>query len=131
MHPVGHPFNVIFIATLQLPLVLLGASADAIFVFGALMGLQGLISHFNVDVRAGIFNYFLVGTELHRYHHSKRLDEAKNFGVVTPIWDLVFGTFVYQPGKLPQQLGVSNADAYPPSTAVGKTLALPISGSVN
>jgi sterol desaturase/sphingolipid hydroxylase (fatty acid hydroxylase superfamily) len=126
MHPVAHPINLIFVAALYLPLVLLGASADAMFLFGALMGLQGLISHFNVDVRTGVFNYFLVGTELHRYHHSQSLDEAKNFGVVTPIWDLVFGTFVYRPGKLPQQLGVTNADAYPPSTAVAKALALPL-----
>jgi sterol desaturase/sphingolipid hydroxylase (fatty acid hydroxylase superfamily) len=125
MHAVGHPFNVLFIAIVQLPLVLLGASSDAMFLFGAVMGLQGLISHFNVDIRAGIFNYVVVGTELHRYHHSDNLSEAKNFGAITPVWDIVFGTFVYRPGILPQQLGVVNAHTYPHSSAVAKTLALP------
>jgi sterol desaturase/sphingolipid hydroxylase (fatty acid hydroxylase superfamily) len=125
MHAVGHPLNVLFIAIVQLPLVLLGASGDAMFLFGAVMGLQGLISHFNVDVRAGIFNYVVVGTELHRYHHSDNLSEAKNFGAITPIWDIVFGTFVYRPGILPRHLGVVNAHTYPHSAAVAKTLALP------
>jgi sterol desaturase/sphingolipid hydroxylase (fatty acid hydroxylase superfamily) len=84
------------------------------------------VSHFNVDIKAGPLNYLLVGTELHRFHHSASLDEAKNFGVLTPFWDLVFGTFRYDPRRLPEALGVVDPSQYPPSTAIGKVLMLPL-----
>jgi sterol desaturase/sphingolipid hydroxylase (fatty acid hydroxylase superfamily) len=89
------------------------------------MGLQGLVSHFNVDIKAGPLNYLLVGTELHRFHHSANLDEAKNFGVLTPFWDLIFGTFCYSPRQLPSTLGVADPAQYPASTAIGQVLMLP------
>ncbi len=126
MHPVGHPLNFLVSLTIvQLPLVLLGARPETIFLFNALLGLQGLVSHFNVDIKAGPLNYLLVGTELHRYHHSVQLQEAKNFGVLTPFWDLVFGTFVYRPNQLPSALGVQDPDQYPASDAIGRVLMLP------
>ncbi|MFG6485842.1 sterol desaturase family protein [Roseateles sp. BYS78W] len=126
MHPVGHPLNLLVsLALVQLPLVVLGARQESIFLFNALMGLQALVSHFNVDIKAGPLNYLLVGTELHRFHHSMDLDEAKNFGVVTPVWDLVFGTFRYRPGRLPAALGVAHPQDYPASHELRKVLMLP------
>jgi sterol desaturase/sphingolipid hydroxylase (fatty acid hydroxylase superfamily) len=126
MHPVGHPLNLLIsLALVQWPLVALGARPESIFLFNALMSLQGLVSHFNVDIKAGPFNYLLVGTELHRFHHSADMAEAKNFGVLTPFWDLVFGTFVYDPKRLPNALGVQSPDKYPTSRELGKVLALP------
>jgi sterol desaturase/sphingolipid hydroxylase (fatty acid hydroxylase superfamily) len=126
MHPVGHPLNLLIsLALVQWPLVALGARPESIFVFNALMGLQGLVSHFNVDIKAGPLNYLLVGTELHRFHHSADMAEAKNFGVLTPFWDLVFGTFVYDPKRLPKALGVQEPDKYPASSELGKVLTLP------
>jgi sterol desaturase/sphingolipid hydroxylase (fatty acid hydroxylase superfamily) len=126
MHPVGHPLNFIAsLAIVQLPLFTLGARPETLFLFNALMGLQGLVSHFNVDIKAGPLNYLLVGTELHRFHHSANLDEAKNFGVLTPFWDLVFGTFRYSPRQLPSALGVAEPARYPASTAIVEVLMLP------
>jgi sterol desaturase/sphingolipid hydroxylase (fatty acid hydroxylase superfamily) len=126
MHPVGHPLNfALSLALVQLPLVVLGARQETIFLFNALMGLQGLVSHFNVDIKAGPLNYLLVGTELHRFHHSADRLEAKNYGVLTPVWDIVFGTFSYHPTKLPNALGVEQPEQYPPSAEVLKVLALP------
>jgi len=109
----------------QLPMVVLGARPETIFLFNALMGLQGLLSHYNVDIKAGPMNYLLVGTELHRYHHSADIHEAKNYGVLIPFWDLVFGTFEYHPNRLPKALGVQDPAHYPASTEVLKVLALP------
>lgn len=132
MHAVGHPIN-LFISLLitQLPAWLLGASPDAVFLFGALLGLQGLVSHFNVDLKAGPFNYLLVGAELHRFHHSASMDDAQNYGVLTPFWDLVFGTFRYDPVRLPERLGVEQPADYPASTALWQVLALPFRRSVS
>lgn len=126
MHPVGHPLNFVFsLALVQLPLITLGARQETLFLFNALMGLQGLVSHFNVDIKAGPLNYLLVGTELHRFHHSAQLAEAKNFGVLTPFWDLVFGTFRHDPKRLPDSLGVVDPQQYPASTDIGNVLLLP------
>lgn len=126
MHPVGHPLNLVAsLALVQLPLVVLGARPESIFLFNALVGLQGLVSHYNVNLKAGPMNYLLVGTELHRYHHSANIHEAKNYGVLIPLWDIVFGTFEYHPNRLPDALGVQNPEHYPASTAIGKVLALP------
>ena len=86
---------------------------------------RALVSHFNVNIKAGALNYLLVGTELHRYHHSADLAEAKNFGVLTPFWDIVFGTFRYQPERLPAALGIVSPALYPQSNQLLKVLMLP------
>ena len=126
MHPTGHPLNfLITLACINLPMVILGARSEAIFLYNALMGLQGLVSHLNVDLRVGPFNYLLTGAELHRYHHSANVQEAKNYGALTPFWDIIFGTFEYHPGRLPQALGVANPHLYPKSEEVIKLLILP------
>src|SRR5207247_10960014 len=86
---------------------------------------QALISHCNVDIRAGWFNYLLVGTELHRFHHSANLSESKNYAVTLSFLDVVFGTFYYRPGSLPERLGVVDPSAYPNSEEFWKVMKLP------
>lgn len=126
MHAVFHPINMIFTQIIiQGTLILSGVSAESIFLFNAIMGLQGLVSHFNVDIKAGLLNYIFIGTELHRYHHSANLVEAKNYGSVISFWDVIFGTFYYKPHLVPQRLGVKNINAYPKSTELFKVLKLP------
>ena len=130
MHPVAHPLNfLVSLLIVQVPLVALGARPETLFLFNALMGLQGLVSHYNVDIQAGPLNYLLVGTELHRLHHSADVHEAGNYGVLTPFWDLVFGTFVLRPGRLPRALGVAEPRRYPRSEALGQVLMLPFRGA--
>lgn len=126
MHGVFHPLGALFTAVLvQAPMFMLGLSPQAVFAATLLIDLQTMVSHFNVDVRAGLLNYVFVGTELHRYHHSARLDEAKNYGSVIPLWDLVFGTFRHRPGQSPTKLGLDGSGEYPPSQNLRQVLALP------
>ncbi|MGO7033949.1 sterol desaturase family protein [Rhizobium ruizarguesonis] len=73
-----------------------------------------MISHFNVDLRLGWANYIFVGPEVHRYHHSADVNEAKNYGATLTLWDQIFGTFVFHPGLAPQDLGVSPDANLPP-----------------
>ncbi|MHA1543544.1 MAG: sterol desaturase family protein [Alphaproteobacteria bacterium] len=126
MHGVMHPLNALASTLISSGVVLLmGASQEALFVLLMFRGLNGWISHFNVDIRAGFLNYIFAGTELHRYHHSADFSEAKNYGSFIIFWDIVFGTFVYKPGRLPERLGVDDVSAYPESTELLKVLALP------
>jgi len=126
MHAVAHPINTLIVVWfVPLSIWLTGVAQEAVMVWLAFRGLHGLISHFNVDIRAGWFNYVFVGTELHRYHHSAAMDECKNYGSFLTIWDQVFGTFVYKPGANPERLGVEDPKAYPESNDIFRVLALP------
>src|SRR3990167_3239623 len=87
------------------------------------------MSAFNVDIKAGPLHHLLAGAEVDRVYPSAALREAKNFGVLTPFWDLVFGTFFYDPKRLPATLGVAAPEHYPQSDALGQVLALPFSRS--
>jgi sterol desaturase/sphingolipid hydroxylase (fatty acid hydroxylase superfamily) len=126
MHAVRHPLGLVFsFVVMQIALISMGASQQSIFLLNSLMGLHGLISHFNVDLKAGFLNYVFVGPELHRFHHSAAPEESLNYGVLTPFWDVVFGTFYYRPGCQPQRLGVASPSDYPQSQEFWKVLALP------
>lgn len=127
MHVVGHPINQILlqIVILVLPIWLMGYSQYAVAGFIMINSMHGLISHFNVDVRMGWMNYIFVGTELHRYHHSSDLKDAKNFGATLSIFDQVFGTFVYQPGIAPDSLGAADASLYPKYGDILTVLKMP------
>lgn len=126
MHAVFNPINAFLTASIiQIPLILLGISPEAALAATLLIDLQSLVSHFNVDIRAGFLNYIFIGTETHRYHHSANIDEAKNFGNTLAIWDLIFGTFYYRPGVVPQKLGMDNPEAYPQSENILEVVTLP------
>ncbi len=125
MHAVFHPLNaLISTIVVQAPLILLGISPEAALAATLLIDLQSLISHFNFDIRAGFLNYIFIGAETHRYHHSANIEEAHNFGNTLAIWDIIFGTFKYRPGVLPEQLGVAQKDV-PDSNDLVKVLLYP------
>ena len=127
MHAVFHPVNalIIQVGAITLPIWLMGYSPQAAAMFLMINGMQGLISHFNVDVRAGWLNYVFVGTELHRYHHSAMVEDAGNFGATLSIFDQLFGTFVYRPGVAPRELGVDPNSGLPAYERFGAVMALP------
>ncbi|HSZ71834.1 MAG TPA: sterol desaturase family protein, partial [Cytophagaceae bacterium] len=126
MHAVFNPVNAFITATIiQIPLILLGISPEAVLAATLLIDLQSLISHFNVNVKAGWLNYIFIGTETHRYHHSANKNEAQNYGNTLAIWDIIFGTFYYRPNEVPEKLGVGNPQAYPTSENLLEVISLP------
>lgn len=127
MHGVAHPLNTIIVRGIfTVPLFLLGFSTESLFIANLVVGLHGFVSHFNVDIRAGWFNYLFMGTELHRYHHSADPREGKNYSSTVALWDLLFGTFHYRPHENPQRLGVAEPERYPRDRELLKVLALPL-----
>lgn len=127
MHVVGHPLNLLATNIVLMALLpyLLGCSPEVVFLFSVISNLQGIVSHLNLDIRVGPLNYLLAGTEVHRWHHSTRIEEAKNYGAVLMIFDLLFGTFVYRKGENPRELGVAEPARYPRSGQILRVLALP------
>jgi sterol desaturase/sphingolipid hydroxylase (fatty acid hydroxylase superfamily) len=127
MHASFHPVNAFITRaiTMMLPLYLLGLSPEAVILFNLVDNYCGIISHSNLDLRAGFLNYLFVGPELHRYHHSADPSEARNYGAALPIFDLLFGTFVYRPGIFPERIGVAEPAVYPRSEQFWKVMWLP------
>lgn len=124
MHAVAHPLNTIMVRLiLTVPPWLLGVSVEALFVANVVTGVQGLVSHFNVDSRVGFLNRLLMGTELHRWHHA--VGVQGNYAAVLPIWDQLFGTYVYRPGQAPDGLGVDEPGALPADTELVRVLMDP------
>jgi sterol desaturase/sphingolipid hydroxylase (fatty acid hydroxylase superfamily) len=130
MHAVFHPINGLIIQScaIILPIWLMGYRQEVVTMFLMINGMHGLISHFNVEVRMGWLNYIFVGPELHRYHHSARIEESKNYGNTLSIYDVIFGTLVYRPGIAPQDLGVMPETGLPDYDNTLAVLALPLKG---
>ena len=129
MHAVFNPLNaLISTALIQTPLVLLGISPEAALVASLLIDLQGLVSHFNFDLRQGPLGYVFIGTASHRQHHSAETGDTENFGTTLAIWDQLFGTFSYDPGHRPRELGVRQPEHYPPSERWLDVVLLPLRG---
>lgn len=125
MHPVFHPLDVV-VSRLIISLIAFrfsGLTPDAAFIALAVLGLQQTVSHINTDLRTGWLNYLLIGAETHRYHHAA--GERVNYGSALPIWDLVFGTFVYRPTRVPEMLGLDDPSAYPDPRRFFAALAYP------
>jgi sterol desaturase/sphingolipid hydroxylase (fatty acid hydroxylase superfamily) len=126
MHVASHPLNWFLVRLITIvTLWTLGIQPEAVAFIVMITGVQGVIGHTNIDLRAGWLNYALVGTELHRSHHGAGPEDGLNYGVTTPFWDILFGTFRYSPGVAPQRLGVRDPDTYPSSYRVRDILLLP------
>ncbi len=130
MHPVFHPFDLVVsrLVIVVLAFRLTGVAPDAIFIAVVILNLQQTISHVNADLRVGPLNYLLIGTETHRFHHSA--NDHGNFGSVIAVWDLIFGTFIYRPTKVPERLGLTDPTTYPNPERFHDTLAWPLRRSL-
>lgn len=89
---------------MSMPLLLLFGSPERTFTWlGVLTGVLGLFIHWNVPIGLGKFSAVLVGPQYHRLHHSIEPHHYdKNFAVIFPFWDRLFGTqHLPQRGEFP------------------------------
>jgi sterol desaturase/sphingolipid hydroxylase (fatty acid hydroxylase superfamily) len=113
-----HPIEkILFQLPEVIPFILLGTNIETISMYLVFNTLHGLFQHSNIRIRLGILNYIFSMSELHRWHHSKIIDESdRNFGNNLIIWDIVFGTFFYPKDRKVTEVGLNNPD-YPKSYA--------------
>lgn len=91
VHPLNHALN---FALSVLPLMLLGASPEAIWAYLALTQPVLLLQHANIDLRHSWLNRVFSTPEVHRWHHSTHPQEANsNFGSTLMLWDHLLGTY--------------------------------------
>lgn len=110
-----HPLGAIVINTLPVaPLIALGCTAECLTLYFALQAVHGLFQHANIDVRLGPLNWVFSMAELHRWHHSERVEEANhNYGLTLILWDVVFGTRFLPDLRGPSTLGIPDMPLFP------------------
>lgn len=97
------------------PLILLGADTGVIALHALYTAIHGMFQHCNVDIRLGPLNWFFSMAELHRWHHSKHLEEANtNYGANIIWWDIVFRSrFFPDDRQPPAEIGIENLPDFP------------------
>lgn len=89
-HPLEALLNTVAVMT---PLIVLGVGPSVLALYAVFASTFRLLQHSNVDVRLGPLNWIFSMSEVHRWHHSRRVDEANaNYGAVILLWDIVFRT---------------------------------------
>jgi len=111
-----HPVDIAFSTfSPMIPLILVGADDRVIALFGLVSAVHGLFQHANLVLRLGPLNWFFSMAELHRWHHSRLLEESNtNFGQNLIVWDIVFGTrFLPKDREPPSDIGIAGLPAFP------------------
>jgi sterol desaturase/sphingolipid hydroxylase (fatty acid hydroxylase superfamily) len=111
-----HPLD--FLSTYlptYLLLIALGCNVEILTYFGLLTGVHGLFQHSNMQLKLGPLNWIFSMAELHRWHHSRTIEEANtNFGQTISIWDWVFGTrFLPKDREPPRDIGIAELPEFP------------------
>lgn len=106
-----HPIDIVKSVILGAPIpVLLGVPAEIAEWYAAFYLFAGILTHANVNLRCGVFNYFLNTPELHRWHHSPvPVETDTNYGEVTLFWDRLFGTYVPRPARSRRNVGLGES----------------------
>jgi len=111
-----HPLDTSLLFCLGLtPLFILGAGPEVMLLITVWISVHGMFQHCNIRLRLGPLNYIFSMAELHRWHHSLRLEEANsNYGNNILFWDLVFGTVHYPKDReASKHIGLSNLPNFP------------------
>ncbi|MEW2351111.1 sterol desaturase family protein [Streptomyces sp. NPDC006684] len=124
---VNHVLDIVFSqGCVQLLLAAVGFSAHSVLASGLFVAAQGYFIHANIDVRIGPFNHVLASPEQHRLHHSTRLAEAGHYGSDLSVWDHLFGSFTWHPGRTPAAVGLHDPASFPRTGDVLGSLLHPV-----
>lgn len=73
--------------------IILGASGDVLVLYFIATLVCGTFQHSNMDVKIGPLYYIFNIVDLHRWHHSKEINESdNNYGNNLIVYDILFGT---------------------------------------
>ncbi|MFY0654346.1 MAG: sterol desaturase family protein [Cyclobacteriaceae bacterium] len=74
--------------------LILGTPPSVVVAALALLAINMMMQHTNLDYKVGILKKLFAVAELHRWHHRTDYKDAQvNYGAWLVIWDLMFGTY--------------------------------------
>jgi sterol desaturase/sphingolipid hydroxylase (fatty acid hydroxylase superfamily) len=113
-----HPLDSIYtMGIINLPAFVLGFPLETLAGLLAFRGVWAIYIHSNVRLPIGPLRFLIGAPELHHWHHARERD-AGNYANISPLMDLIFGTYRCPPQE-PERLGVSEAM---PKTYLGHML---------
>ena len=102
-----HPLDTVYtMGLINLPAFVMGFPLQTIAGLLAFRGLWAIYIHSNVRLPIGPFRILVGAPELHHWHHSRER-EAGNYANISPLMDLLFGTYRCPPRE-PEALGVTD-----------------------
>lgn len=100
-----HPLDTIYtVGLINLPVFLLGFDLNAIMIIVVFRGIWAIYIHSNVRLNLGFIQKIIGSPALHHWHHDLERDRG-NYSNVSPLMDLLFGTYVC-PDHEPDQFGI-------------------------
>ncbi|GLF93196.1 sterol desaturase family protein [Streptomyces yaizuensis] len=124
---VNHLLDIVLVqGTVQLSLAVAGFSGTSVFAAGLFVTAQGYFVHANIDVRIGRLNHVLASPEQHRLHHSTALAEAGHYGSDLSVWDHLFGSYTWRPGRVPAAVGLKDPASFPGTGEIVASLLHPL-----
>lgn len=103
-----HPLDTFYtVGIINLPAILLGFPIQSLVGLIAFRGLWAIFIHSNVRLPIGPLRMLIGAPELHHWHHDRDRD-AGNYGNLSPIMDLLFGTYSC-PTHEPEAFGVNES----------------------
>ncbi len=120
-----HPVDTLTGLAVGMPvLLLLGAPRDTLLMVSAITAIIGILTHSNIEMRCGWLSYVFNTPTLHRWHHSKKIEEGnRNYGENLVLFDQIFGTYFNANRRPPSDIGISHPM---PETFIGQ-LKIPFS----
>jgi len=105
-----HPLNLALGPWLVTTLLLfLGISPKNIFWVAYIESVMSYFVHANLNITLGPLKYIFATPVFHRWHHTFTTEGgASNYGAVLACWDVLFGTFYFPVGQVPQRYGIEN-----------------------
>jgi sterol desaturase/sphingolipid hydroxylase (fatty acid hydroxylase superfamily) len=100
-----HPLDSLYtIGLINLPAFIAGFDLQILAFLVAFRGIWAIYIHSNVRLPIGKLKLLIGSPELHRWHHDKERDRG-NYANVSPLMDLIFGTYVSPPNE-PEAFGI-------------------------
>lgn len=99
-------------AVTMLPVLLIGFSQQALYVWLVIIAVQATLNHVNLRFDIPILNQLIVLPRFHHWHHAVEPID-RNFAVHFPWIDRIFGTYHMPPGAWPPETGIAG-DPVPP-----------------
>ncbi|HKP59303.1 MAG TPA: sterol desaturase family protein [Polyangiales bacterium] len=111
-----HPLDMAMLAGAGFaPLILLGCPPETMAITLMFAGMHGTFQHCNIHVKLGFLNWVFSASELHRWHHSRSIQESStNYSGHVLLWDIVFGTRFLPKDRLPPcDIGIAGMPTFP------------------
>lgn len=111
-----HPFDTLLEYTVSTSiLIILGVTPEVLTLRALFTAVNGMFKHCNIKVKIGPLNWIFGASEVHRWHHSKKMEEANaNYGTNIVLWDMIFGTYYFPKNKeMSADVGLFDMSSFP------------------